>query len=187
MAALIYLGISSLDGYTEDASGRFDWSEPDAEVHAFVNDLERPIGTHLYGRRMYEVMRYWQGVDPGAIGDDSAVERDYASIWQNSDKVVYSSTLSEPTTPRTRIEQVFDADAVRRLKADSPTDISIGGPEIAAHALRAGLVDEVHLILNPVAVGGGKSVFPAGLRLDLELLTERRFASGVVYLQYAVR
>jgi dihydrofolate reductase len=186
MARLIYSGIASLDGYTEDASGGFDWSAPDEEVHAFVNDLERPIGTYLYGRRMFEVMKFWQTVDPESAGDDSVAMRDYAGIWQAADKVVYSSTLAEASTPRTRIESRFDADAVLRLKQESPADLSIGGPEIAAHALRAGLVDELQLFLNPVVVGGGKSYFPAGVHLDLTLLSERRFSGGVVHLHYAV-
>ncbi|MFB2598230.1 dihydrofolate reductase family protein [Herbiconiux sp. P17] len=186
MATLIYAGITSLDGYTEDASGRFDWSAPDEEVHAFVNDLERPIGTALYGRRMYEVMTFWQTVDPSAVGDDSVAMRDYAGIWQAAEKIVFSSTLAEASTPRTRIERVFDADAVRRLKEESPADLSIGGPEIAAHALRAGLVDELHLFLNPVVVGGGKSFLPPGLHLDLTLLSERRFSGGVVHVHYRV-
>ena len=182
MGRLIYAGLASLDGYTVDTEGRFDWAAPDHEVHQFVNDLERGIGTYLYGRRMYEVMSFWEDVD-----DPEPVMQDYAAVWQAADKVVYSSTLSSVSTARTRLEPRFDAEAVRELVASAPHDVSIGGPTVAAEALRAGLVDEVHTVLNPVTVGGGTPMFPVGLRLDLELLAEHRFASGVVHLHHRVR
>jgi dihydrofolate reductase len=185
MARLIYSGITSLDGYVADADGNFDWSAPDAEVHAFVNDLERPVGTYLYGRRMYEVMAYWETAHLAA--DQPDVIQDFTGIWQAADKVVYSTTLEQALTARTRIERRFDPEAVRRLKASSAADISVGGPGLAAQALMAGLVDECHLFLTPFAVGGGTSFFPDHLRLTLELLDERRFASGVVHLHYAVK
>jgi dihydrofolate reductase len=180
---LTYSAIASLDGYIEDEQGDFGWAAPDEEVHAFVNDLERSVATHLYGRRMYDVMAYWQTEGDGP--DDSPVSRDYATIWRAADKVVYSRTLTSVSTPRTRLERTFDPAAVDRLKRGA--DLSIGGPELAGLALAAGLVDEVHLFLVPVAVGGGKPALPHGLRVDLALLDERRFGSGVVYLRYAVR
>ena len=184
MGKLIYSALASLDGYIEDESGSFGWAEPDSEVHAFVNDLERPAGTHLYGRRMYETMAAWE-TDAG-LAEQSPVMRDYAEIWQAADKVVYSRTLTAATTARTRIERAFDPEAIRRLKATAERDIGVGGPELAAHALGAGLVDACHLLLVPVVVGAGKPVFPAGLRLDLELLDERRFAGGAVHLHYRI-
>ena len=183
MGRLIFSAIASLDGYTVDASGSFDWAEPDPDLHAFVNDLERGIGTYLYGRRMYETMRYWQ--DPQLTDDD--VYAEYAAIWQDADKVVYSSSLAEATTPRTRVVQRFDAEEVRRLVEGAERDVSIGGPTLAAEAFAAGLVDEVWLLLSPVSVGGGTPALPAGRRIDLELLDERRFAGGAVGLHYAVR
>lgn len=182
MARLTFTAICSLDGYVADPSGGFQWAAPDEEVHAFVNDLERSVGTHLLGRRMYEVLAYWDVPDP----DWQAVERDYASMWQASDKVVYSTTL-ETVGPRARLERTFDAGAVRDLVAASAQEVSVGGPGLAAHALRAGLVDEVRLLLNPVVVGGGTAALPADLRLDLELLDSHRFGNGVVYLRYALR
>lgn len=185
MARLIYAINASLDGYIEDARGNFDWTEPDEELHTFFNDLTRPIGAHLYGRRMYETMAVWE-TDPSFI-EDSEVLRDFADIWQAADKIVYSTTLEVPLTARTRIERTFDPEAVRRLKAESPRDLAIGGPELAAHAFRAGLIDECHLVLHPVAVGAGKPALPRDLRLDLELLDERRFAAGVVHLHYRVQ
>jgi dihydrofolate reductase len=181
MARLIYSAIASLDGYVEDESGRFDWARPDEEVHAFVNDLERPVGTYLYGRRMYETMAYWE-----TAAGDSATTRDFAEIWRAADKVVYSRTLAEASTPRTRIEPEFDPEAVQRLKTAAARDLGIGGAGLAAEALRAGLVDELHLLLAPVVVGGGKRALPDGVRIDLELLDERRFASGFVFLRYRV-
>ncbi|MET0600775.1 MAG: dihydrofolate reductase family protein [Baekduia sp.] len=185
MAKLIYSAIASLDGYIEDADGSFDWAAPDAEVHAFANDLERPIGTHLYGRRMYETMVYWETAPTSGAVDD-AIHNDFAAIWQAADKVVYSTTLTEPASARTRIEHTFDPGAIRQLKESAERDISIGGPALAAEALRAGLVDELQLLLVPVIVGAGKPALPDGLRLHLALLDERRFANGTVYLQYRV-
>jgi dihydrofolate reductase len=184
MAKLIYSAIASLDGYTVDDNGNFDWAAPDEEVHAFVNDDERPIGTHLLGRRMYETMVYWASAPTGA--DQPAVTADFARIWQAADKIVYSSTLDAVSSARTRLERTFDPDAVRKLIAAADRDVGIGGPGLAAHALAAGLVDECHLYLTPVVVGGGTRALPSGLRLTLELLDERRFGSGVVYLRYRV-
>jgi dihydrofolate reductase len=181
MARLIYVAITSLDGYVEDEEGKFDWAEPDEEVHAFVNDLDRSIGTHLYGRRMYETMAAWETAD-----DPSAVSRDYARIWRAADKVVYSRTLATVSSARTRIERQFDPTAVRELKERSTSDLAIGGAELAGQALAAGLVDECHLLLGPVLVGGGKRALPAGLRAGFDLLDQRRFASGVVSLRYRV-
>jgi dihydrofolate reductase len=182
MGTLIYSAITSLDGYIADESGAFDWAAPDEEVHAFVNDRERVVGTYLYGRRMYEVMRVWETWD---VAGEPAVIRDFAGIWRAADKVVYSTTLPEVSTARTRLERSFDADAVRELTAGG--DASIGGPHLAAHALRAGLVGEVHLYLNPVVVGGGIPALPDGVRLRLDLREERRFGNGVVHLGYRVR
>jgi dihydrofolate reductase len=179
MASLIYSAIASLDGYVEDEQGKFDWVAPDEEVHAFVNDLERPVGTHLYGRRMYETMVYWETDD-----DQAAVARDYAQIWRAAEKVVYSRTLQTVSSKKTRIEREFDTAAIRRQKANSSSDISIGGAELAGQAIAEGLVDECHLFLGPVLVGGGKRALPAGVHAELELLDERRFRSGVVYLHY---
>ena len=183
MAKLIYTASTSLDGYIEDEHGSFEWSAPDEDVHAFVNDLERRIGTYLYGRRLYETMVYWET----APADSPAVELNYARVWRSADKVVYSTTLQEAASARTRIERTFDADAVRAMKEAANADLSVGGAELAAHGFRAGLVNEVRLLLNPVVVGGGKRALPDGVRLDLDLLDERRFASGVVYLRHATR
>ena len=179
MASLIYTAIASLDGYVEDEHGKFDWAAPDEEVHAFVNDLERPFGTHLYGRRMYETMVYWETDD-----DEAPVARDYAESWRAAEKVVYSRTLQTVSSERTRIEREFDAAAIKRLKESSRSDISIGGAELAGQAIAEGLVDECHLLLVPVLVGGGKRALPAGVHAELELLDERRFRSGFVYLRY---
>ncbi len=184
VARLIYSAISSLDGYVADADGNFDWAAPDEEVHAFVNDLEREIGTALCGRKMYEVMVAWE--HPETFADEHPVTQDFARIWKATDKVVFSTTLDEVSSERTRLERSFDADAIRRLKADSTRDISVGGPHLAAHALRAGLVDECHLFLCPVVVGGGTASLPDGVRLSLDLVHERRFASGFVHLHYRV-
>jgi dihydrofolate reductase len=186
MAKLIYSAITSLDGYIEDAGGSFDWAAPDAEVHAFANDLERPIGTHLYGRRMYETMVYWETAPTGGGAGDDAIHSDFAALWQAADKVVYSTTLTTPTSARTRIERTFEPDAIAQLKATAERDISVGGAALGAEALRAGLVDELQLLLTPVIVGGGKPALPDDVRLSLELLDERRFANGTVYLQYRV-
>jgi dihydrofolate reductase len=179
MARLIYSALASLDGYIEDEHGRFDWAAPDEEVHTYVNDLERPIGTYLYGRRMYETMVYWETDD-----DDAPAARDYGEIWRAADKVVYSRTLPAVSSERTRLEREFDAEAIRRLTQASPSDLSIGGAELAGRAMAAGLVDECHLFLGPVLVGGGKPALPAGVRADLELVDEHRFAAGVVHLHY---
>jgi dihydrofolate reductase len=185
MATLTYTAITSLDGFIEDEKGRFDWAAPDAEVHAFVNDLERPVGTHLYGRRMYETMAVWQtvGDEPG----QPSAEADFADVWRALDKVVYSRTLDTVWTPRTRLEPEFDPDAVRRMKEAADGDISVGGPGLAQHAFRAGLVDEVHLFVFPVVVGGGKPGLPRDVHVDLELLDERRFANGVVHMHHRTR
>jgi dihydrofolate reductase len=183
MARLIYSAIASLDGYIEDEEGRFDWSAPDQEVHAFVNDLERPIGTYLYGRRMYETMVFWETVSSEG---EPAVFTDYAGIWRAAEKVVYSRGLSEVSSARTRIERELDPAAIRDLKASAAADISIGGPELAGQAIAAGLVDECHLFLSPILVGGGKRALPDRVHARLELLDERRFANGVVHLHYRV-
>jgi dihydrofolate reductase len=182
VAKLIYSAIASLDGYVEDEDGKFDWSAPDAEVHAFVNELERPIGTHLYGRRMYEVLVAWE-----TMADPDPIMRDYAGIWRAADKIVYSRTLAAASSARTRIERDFDPEAIRKLKAATDRDLTVGGPTLAAAAIAAGLVDELQLFLNPVVVGGGKPALPDGVRLPLELLEERRFANGVVFLRYDTR
>ncbi|WP_255768102.1 dihydrofolate reductase family protein [Pseudarthrobacter sulfonivorans] len=182
MGELIYTGITSLDGYVADRDGNFSWSEPDEEVHRFVNDLERDVGSYLFGRRMYEVMSVWEtfGSAPGAPD----YIQDFGRIWQDADKVVYSSSLAAVQTARTRVERRFDAGAVRKLKDGTDGKIGIGGPTLAAAALRAGLVDECRLFVNPVAVGGGLRFLPDGLTLKLDLLEERRFGNGVVYLRY---
>jgi dihydrofolate reductase len=185
MAKLTYAVQTSLDGYINDKDCNFDWAAPSEEVHTFFNELERPIGTHLYGRRMYETMRYWH--DPADIEAQADYIRDYAQIWQGADKVVYSRTLDSPSTPRTRIESEFDGDTVRKMKEAADADLSVGGAGLAAEALRAGLVDLLDQVVYPVIVGGGTPWLPDGLRLDLELLEERRFASGAVHLRYAPR
>jgi dihydrofolate reductase len=182
---LIYSAIASLDGYIEDARGNFDWARPDEEVHAFVNDLQRPIGTYLYGRRLYETMAFWEQLpEPDA---QPPVMHDFAAIWQGADKVVYSRTLPGATTARTRLEREFDPAAVARLKAAASADMAIGGAQLAAHAFAAGLIDECQLFLVPVIVGGGKHAMPTGgPRVNLRLLEQRRFASGTVYVRYRV-
>ncbi len=182
MANLVYSAIVSLDGYVADAQGRFDWSMPDQEVHAAVNDLVRVVGTYLYGRRLYEVMAVWQ--DMGGDPDEAAEVTDFAEIWRSADKVVYSTTLETVSTPRTRLERAFDGDAIREMKARSERDIAIGGPTLAAHAFRAGLVDEVHLFMSPVLVGGGTRALPDGIRSALALVDQRRFGNGVVHLHH---
>jgi dihydrofolate reductase len=182
MSRLIYFTLMSLDGYIEDSTGRFDWAEPDEEVHTFVNDLLRPLGTQLYGRRMYEVMIAWEtmherpGLPPYIL--------DFATLWQAAEKIVFSTTLQAPSSARTRIERAFDPAAIRRMKEEAKRDLSIGGSQLAAQAFLAGLVDECHLILAPVVVGAGKRALPANLQRNLELLELRRFASGMVYLRY---
>jgi dihydrofolate reductase len=182
MAKLIYSAITSVDGYVADKDGNFDWAAPDEEVHAYVNDLERQVGTYLYGRRMYEVMVYWE-----TAADQSPVEQDYTRIWQAADKVVYSKTLRTPSSERTVIERDFNPAAVRRLVDAAQRDVSVSGPGLAGQAIEAGLVDECHLFVNPVVVGGGKPSLPSNIRLDLELLDEHRFRNGVVHLHYRVR
>ena len=186
MAKLIYNAISSLDGYIEDADGRFDWAAPDDEVQAFVNDLARPVGTHLLGRRMYETMVVWEEL-PDLAAQPPAMQ-DFAEIWQAAEKIVYSKTLQTPSSDSTRIERELDPEAVRRLKARADRDLMIGGSELAPQAIEAGLVDEYQLFLVPVIVGGGKRSLPDGnVRVTLELLDERRFRDGTVYLRYRTR
>ena len=175
----------SLDGYIEDENGKFDWAEPDEEAHAFINDLERRIGIYLYGRRMYETMAGWE--TDATLAARSELMRDFAQIWQAADKIVYSKTLETVSSARTRIERDFDPEAVRQLKATAERDLSVGGPDLAGQALEAGLVDECHFFLVPVVVGGGKRFLPDNLRLDLELVDERCFGSGVVHLRYRTR
>ena len=182
MAKLVYSAIVSLDGYVAEADGNFEWAVPDEEVHAFINDLQRPIGTYLYGRRMYETMVGWE-TNP-TLADSSPLMRDFARIWQAADKVVYSKTLETVSTARTRIERNFDPEAVRQTKVLAGRDLIVGGPELAARAFEAGLVDECHLFVAPMVVGGGKRSLPDNVCLKLELLDERRFDSGMVYLHH---
>jgi dihydrofolate reductase len=181
MGKLVYSAITSLDGYIEDEDGTFGWAAPDEEVHAFVNDLVRAVGTHLYGRRLYETMAVWE-TNP-SLAEGSPATRDFAEIWQAAEKIVYSRTLEAVSTSKTRIEQEFDPGAVRELKASAESDFLIGGAELAAEAFRAGLVDECQLFLVPVLVGGGKPALPDGVRVDLELLEERCFAGGTILLR----
>lgn len=181
---MIYSAIASLDGYVADEEGSFYWAVPDEEAHRFINDLERPVGTYLYGRRMYETMVFWE--DPPNLSDQALSVRDYARIWQAAEKIVFSRTLSAASSARTRIEREFDPDAIRQMKQAAERAITVGGPELAGQALAAGLVDECRLLLAPILVGGGKQAFPDGVRLDLELLGERRFSNGMIYLHYRV-
>jgi dihydrofolate reductase len=185
MAKLIYSAITSLDGYVADEDGNFDWAAPDEEVHSFVNDLERTVGTYLYGRRIYEVMVNWETAH--TLPDQPPVVEDFAEIWRAADKIVYSKTLETASSAKTRIERDFDPEEVRRMKASAERDISVGGPDLAAQAIKAGLVDEYHLFLTPVVVGGGKQSLPNDVRLQLELLDERRFGNGVVHVHYRTR
>ncbi len=185
MAKLIYSAIASLDGYIEDQDGKFDWAMPGEEVHGFINDLERAAGTYLYGRRMYETMAVWE-TDP-SLAAESPHMRDFAGIWQAAEKFVYSRTLGAVSTAKTWIERNFDPEAIRQLKAATSHDILIGGPDLATHAFRAGLVDECHLFLAPIVVGGGKKSLPQNARLGLELLGERHFGSGMVHLRYRAK
>jgi dihydrofolate reductase len=184
MAKLIYSAIMSLDGYVADEEGNFDWAEPDEEVHTFVNDLERNVGTYLYGRRMYEVMVAWETMD---LADQPPFIQDFAKIWRAADKIVYSKTLETVSSDRTRLERDFEPEDVRQLKATGGRDISVGGPDLAAQAIKDRLVDEWHLFVAPALVGGGKRSLPSNVRLNLELLDERRFGGGVVYLNYGTR
>lgn len=185
MANLIYLVNTSLDGYTEDKDGEFDWTGPSEEPFKFITDLIREVGTHLYGRRMYETMMLWE-TDPN-LAAESPLMRDFAETWQAANKIVYSRTLETIATRKTQLERTFDPKAIRQLKAASEQDILIGGPELAAHAFRAGLIDECQLFLIPIIVGGGKSALPDNVRLELELLAERRFRNGAVFLRYRTR
>jgi dihydrofolate reductase len=185
MGKLIYSMITSVDGYVSDQDGNFGWGAPEEESHRFINEHMRSVGTYLMGRRMYEVMSYWETAH--LLPDEPPFIADFARQWQAADKVVYSGTLTGPSTARTRIERTFDPDAVRTLKAESELDLTIDGPTLAAHAIRAGLVDEYQLIIGPAIVGGGQPFFPADVRADLELRDMRRFGNGVVYLAYAVR
>ena len=182
MSKLIYSAIASLDGYIEDEDGSFRWAEPDEEVHAFVNDLERPVGTYIYGRRLYETMAGWEA--DSSLAEESPVMKDFAEIWQTAEKVVYSRTLEAVSTTRTRLEREFDPSAVAQLKEASRGDLMVGGAALAAEAFKAGLIDECRLLLAPVLVGGGKQALPNGVGLKLELLDERRFGNGMVYLRY---
>jgi dihydrofolate reductase len=184
MAKLIYATIASLDLYVADEDGNFDWAAPDEEVHAFVNDVHRQVGTYLLGRRMYEVLLAWETMD---LAGQPPVIQDFAGIWRSADKLVYSRTLERPSSARTRIERDFDPEAVRRLKAAAGRDLTVGGPDLAASAFKAGLVDECHLFLVPIVVGGGTRSLPDGVRLELELLDERRFGNGTVHLHYRAR
>ena len=183
MANLIYSAIASLDGYIADEDGNFDWAAPDEEVHAFVNDLQRPVGTYLFGRRMYEVMVAWETM---STDDEPPVMKDFAEMWHAAEKVVYSKTLDEVSSARTRIERDFDPETVRRMKASADSDIGVGGPDLAAHAFKAGLVDELQLFFVPWVLGSGNQALPDNVRMKLELLDERRFRSGVVYLRYRI-
>jgi dihydrofolate reductase len=195
MARLIYSATASLDGYINDAQGGFDFAAPDAEVHAFVNDREREIGTYLLGRRVYDVMTYWDTapVDAppaesggGSAAAEAAIMADYARIWGQIDKVVYSRSLETVTADRTRLERDFEPEAVRALKGAAHRDLSIGGAELAGQALAAGLVDLLRVYIAPVVVGGGTRLLPDGLHLELELVDQHRFTDGTVYLLYAV-
>ncbi|MGI8870137.1 MAG: dihydrofolate reductase family protein [Mycobacteriales bacterium] len=182
MAKLTYSFLVSLDGYVADGDGRFDWAMPDEEVHAFINDLQRPVGTYLYGRRLYETMSCWE-TDP-SMAAQSAVMRDFADQWRAAEKIVYSTTMRQVSTDKTRIERAFHPDALRQLKATAGHDLTVGGPRLATHAITAGLVDEYQLFLAPIVVGGGKRFFPSEVRLKLEVLEKRRFGNGMVYLRY---
>jgi dihydrofolate reductase len=184
VAKLIYSAIASLDGYIADESGNFDWAMPDEEVHAFVNDLERPIGTHLYGRRMYDVMAAWETMD---VHEEPPVMRDFAEIWRAADKIVFSKSLETASTARTRIERAFDPTSIRQMKVTSKRDISVGGADLACQAINDGVVDECHLFITPIVVGGGTHWLPKNVRVKLELLAERRFGGGVVHLHYRIK
>ena len=185
MARLIYSAITSLDGYIADENGKFDWAKPDVEVHTFINDLERQVGTHLLGRRMYEVLEYWD--DPPALDEQPSFVQEFAETWQAADKIVYSRTLETARTARTRVERDFDPEAIRRLKAQSDRDVTVGGPELAAQAISAGLVDDYLMFVVPVLVGAGKHALPHDGRIELDLLDERRFRNGTVFLHYRTR
>ena len=181
MAKLIYLTIASLDGYVADEDGNFDWGEPDEEVHTFINDLARPVGTHLYGRRMYEVLVAWENL---SLADQPPYIRDFAEIWRAADKIVYSKTLETVPSARTRLERDFDPEAIKQLKASADRDLAVAGPELAGQAIKAGLVDELQLVVAPIMVGGGTEALPSGVRQELDLLDERRFGNGMAFLRY---
>jgi dihydrofolate reductase len=183
MAKLVYSAIASLDGYIEEEDGKFGWAEPDEEAHSYVNDLERTVGTYLLGRRTYEVMLAWESMD---LADQPSFIQDFAELWRAADKIVYSRTLRAAASAGTRIERDFDPDAVRRLKASAERDLSVGGPDLASQAFEGGLIDECHLLLAPIVVGGGKRSLPDNVRLELELLDERRFDNGMVHLRYRI-
>src|SRR5438105_2566044 len=185
MASLHYLMLASLDGCVADEHGNFDWAEPDEAVHTFINDLERSAGTYLLGRRMYEVMIAWETMH--TLPDQPPFILDFAAIWRAADKIVYSRTLDTVATARTRIERAFDPAAIRRMKAPAPQNLTVGGPEPAAQAMKAGLVDEIPLFVTPIVVGAGKPCFPDQVRMTLDLLEERRFGNGMVYLRYRIR
>jgi dihydrofolate reductase len=184
MAKLIYSAITSLDGYTADKHDNFDWAEPDPEVHSFVNDLQRPVGTYLFGRRMYEVMVAWESMN---VPGQPAYVRDFADLWHTADKIVYSRTLEKASSGKTQIERNFDPAAIRQMKTRADRDITVGGPQLAAQAFKARLVDEIHLILTPIIVGGGNQALPDDVRLQLELIDERSFANGFVHLHYRTK
>ncbi len=183
MGKLVYSAITSLDGFVADANDNFDWAEPDAEVHAFVNDIERPIGTYLYGRGLYDVLVAWETLP---TADEPEYIQDFAAIWRAADKIVYSTTLKSAASEKTRIEREFDPATISEMKANADRDISVGGAQLAGAAITAGLVDELHQFVTPILVGGGRHWLPRDVRLPLELAEERRFASGVVYLHYRV-
>jgi dihydrofolate reductase len=185
VSKLVYSAITSLDGYVADEDGNFDWAVPDEEVHTFVNGLERTVGTCLYGRRMYEVMVYWEA--PCALDDQPHFIEDFADIWRAAEKIVYSKTLEKTSSAKTRIERDFDPEAVRHMKARARRDISVGGPHLAGQAIEAGLVDDLHLFVAPIVVGGGKAALPRNVRLRLDLLNTRRFRNGTFYLHYRTR
>jgi dihydrofolate reductase len=185
MAKLIYSAIASVDGHVADSRGGFDWAAPDVEVHRSINDLMRPIGTHLYGRRLYEVMQAW--ASPDLLTDPAPAVRDFAEIWQAADKVVYSTTMAVPAAERTRLESAFDPARVGDLKAAASADLLIGGADLGGQAIAAGLVDELHLYLVPMLVGGGTPALPVDVRLPIALLDQQRFDNGTVHLHYAVQ
>lgn len=185
MATLIYVTNMSLDGFIEDAHGSFEWTAPSDEFYAFITELVRPVGTYLYGRRLYETMAVWEA-DP-TVAAQSELRADFANVWQTADKIVYSTTLHAVSTSKTRLERRFDPDLVRAIKTSSASDLMIGGPTLAAHAFNAGLVDECHLFIHSVLVGQGKPAFPSDARIQLELLEEHRFRNGVVYLRYGIQ
>jgi dihydrofolate reductase len=192
MAKLIYIANASLDGFTEDEAGKFDWSVPSREVLASISDLERPIGTHLYGRRMYETMAVWETAhtaagQPAFMPGLEKFEREFAQIWRAANKIVYSTSIEAVSSARTRIERACDPEAVRRMKARAERDLTVGGPTLAAHLIRAGLVDEYHLYVHPIVLGGGKKWLPNDVRIALELLDEQRFGNGVVHVHYRAR